>query len=154
MTPGGLEVPAMKTHRLTPLVAVCCALGAATARAQDIAWRYDYNRARQEALDKSRPILAQNPLLPVVAGQRAYLLDPFLIRLLSERDPALVEPLWRELRAQKFAAVVFERDPREERARGLYRSALLGERFLDEVDRNYEIAATIGPRTVFLPRVR
>lgn len=104
--------------------------------------------------DKSRPILAQNPLLPVVAGQRAYLLDPFLIRLLSERDPALVEPLWRELRAQKFAAVVFERDPREERARGLYRSALLGERFLDEVDRNYEIAATIGPRTVFLPRVR
>jgi thioredoxin-like negative regulator of GroEL len=57
MTPGGLEVPAMKTHRLTPLVAVCCALGAATARAQDIAWRYDYNRARQEALDKSRPIL-------------------------------------------------------------------------------------------------
>jgi hypothetical protein len=104
--------------------------------------------------DKSRPILAQNPLLPVVAGQRAYLLDPFLIRLLSERDPAFVEPLWRDLRAQRFAAVVFERDPREERARGLYRFALLGERFLDEVDRSYEIAATIGARTVFLPRVR
>jgi thioredoxin-like negative regulator of GroEL len=32
-------------------------VAAPVARAQDIEWRYDYNRARQEAADKSRPLL-------------------------------------------------------------------------------------------------
>jgi thioredoxin-like negative regulator of GroEL len=44
--------------RLPTLAAVCCALAAVpAARAQDVAWRYDYNRARQEAADKSLPIM-------------------------------------------------------------------------------------------------
>ena len=104
--------------------------------------------------DTSRPILAQNPLLPVVAGQRAYLLDPFLIRVMAERHAALVEPLWNDFRDQKFAAVVLESDPRDERARSLYRSAILGQRFLEEMERNYEVAGAVGARTVYLPRPR
>ncbi len=50
----------MKTqcYRLAALGAVCCALLAApAARAQDVEWRTDYNRARQEAAEKSRPLL-------------------------------------------------------------------------------------------------
>ena len=50
----------MKTHcrRSTTVLAVCCVLLAAPAlRAQDVEWRYDYNRARTEASEKSRPIL-------------------------------------------------------------------------------------------------
>src|SRR5581483_3058619 len=48
--------------------------------------------------DPSRPILAQNPLVPVEAGQRAYLIDPFLIRVNTERDPTFGEPLWEGIR--------------------------------------------------------
>jgi hypothetical protein len=102
--------------------------------------------------DRSRPILAQNPLVPIAAGQRPYLIDPFMIRLIAERTPALAEPLWHDFQTQRFAAVVLETDPRTERARALYRSAILGERFLQEMDRNYEIAGAVGTRTVYLPR--
>ena len=102
--------------------------------------------------DRSRPILAQNPMVPIAAGQRPYLIDPFMIRLLTERNPALAEPLWRDFQTQRFAAVVLETDPRTERARALYRSAILGERFLEEMERNYEPAGAVGLRTVYLPR--
>jgi thioredoxin-related protein len=44
-------------NRLTLLVAGCCALLAApAARAQEVEWRHEYNRARQEAADKGRPL--------------------------------------------------------------------------------------------------
>jgi hypothetical protein len=103
--------------------------------------------------DKSRPILAQNPLVPVAAGQRAYLIDSFMIRLFTERSPERVEPLWSDVRSQKFAAVVLENDPGVERTRDLFR-VILGERFLAEVDRHYEIVGRVGTRTVYLPRRR
>ena len=102
--------------------------------------------------DTSRPILAQNPLVPVAAGQRAYLIDPFLIRVITERQPALAEPLWNDFRHQKFGAVVLELDPLSDRARVLYRTAILGERFLQEMDRYYEPAGHVGTRTIYLPR--
>ncbi len=101
--------------------------------------------------DRTRPILAQNPLVPVAAGQRAYVIDPFLIRLNVEKDPAFGEPLWTKIRNQEFAAVVFERDP--DAARELYK-VILGERFVDEVERNYVRAGRVGTRTIFLPRPR
>jgi hypothetical protein len=102
--------------------------------------------------DKTKPILAQNPLVPVEAGQRAYLIDPFLIRVITERQPALAEPLWADFRRQRFGAVVLELDPSSDRAQTLYRTALLGERFLDEMNRYYEPAGHVGTRTIFLPR--
>jgi hypothetical protein len=101
--------------------------------------------------DASRPILAQNPLVPVVAGQRPYLLDSFMIRVNVERDPAFGEPLWAAIRHQAFSAVVLERDPRT--ARELY-GLILGDRFVAEIERNYDVAGQVGTRTVFLPRQR
>ena len=44
--------------------------------------------------------------------------------------------------------MVLETNPQTERARALYRSAILGERFLQEMDRNYEVAGAVGTRTV------
>lgn len=101
--------------------------------------------------DTSRPILAQNPLVPVVAGQRPYLLDPFMIRVNVQRDPAFGEPLWNAIRDQQFSAVVLERDPRT--ARELY-GLILGDRFVEEIERHYDVAGQVGTRTVFLPRGR
>jgi hypothetical protein len=103
--------------------------------------------------DTSRPILAQNPLVPVAAGQRAYVLDPFLIRVNMDKDPAFGDRLWRALEAQDFSAVVLERDPRADRNRELYR-VILGDRFIDEVERFYVVAGTVGTRTIYLPRPR
>ena len=101
--------------------------------------------------DRSRPILAQNPLVPVVAGQRPYIVDPFMIRLNVERDPSFGQPLWERIRRQEFAAVVFERDP--EAARELYK-VILGEPFVNEVEQHYVVAGHVGLRTILLPRTR
>jgi hypothetical protein len=101
--------------------------------------------------DPSRPILAQNPLVPVAAGQRPFLIDPFMIRLQSERDPSFADPLWSAIRQQRFGAVVLERNP--DTSRELYR-VILGDRFVDEVERAYEPAGHLGQRVVFLPRQR
>jgi hypothetical protein len=101
--------------------------------------------------DRSRPILAQNPLVPVAAGQRAFILDPFMIRLNVQKDPAFGDSLWRAIRNQEFSAVVFERDP--DTARDLYK-VILGERFVDEVEQHYVVAGHVGLRTIFLPRPR
>lgn len=99
--------------------------------------------------DTSRPILAQNALVPIAAGQRPFVIDPFLLRLNTERDPAFGAPLWDAIRRQRFSAVVFERDPVV--ARELYK-VILGERFLDEVQGAYVRAGNVGQRTIFLPR--
>jgi hypothetical protein len=133
-------------------LAACLSLASGLVNAKTEQRRGLFADALKYIPDRSRPILAQNPLLPVAAGQRAYLLDPFLIRVIAERDPAFGEPLWDDFRRQRFAAVVLELDPRNERAQAMYRSALLGERFMEELDRNYELAATVGLRTVYLPR--
>lgn len=61
-------------------------------------------------------------------------------------------PLWHDFQTQRFAAVVLETNPQTERARALYRSVILGERFVQEMDRNYEVAGAVGTRTVYLPR--
>ena len=99
--------------------------------------------------DTSRPILSQNALVAVAAGQRAYLLDSFMIRLNVERDPAFGEPLWTAIREQRFGAVVLERDPDSE----LYK-VVLGRQFIEEVERNYVTAGSVGLRTVLVPRPR
>jgi len=101
--------------------------------------------------DRSKPILAENPLVPIVAGQRPYLLDAYMLRVLVERDPAFGDPLWADLRRHRFAAVVFENDPAIGRARSLYRE-ILGQRFVEAVEQSYEPAGQVGTRTVYLPR--
>ena len=48
----------MSHLRLPTLLAVCCSVVAVpAARAQEVEWRFDYNRARQEAEAKSRPLM-------------------------------------------------------------------------------------------------
>ena len=128
-------------------LAASTSLGAGLASARSEQTRGLFADALALIPDTSRPILAQNPLVPVAAGQRAYAIDPFLIRLISERQPELAEPLWNDFRNQKFAAVVLELDPRTERARGLYQT-ILGERFIEETERYYEAAGHVGTRTI------
>ena len=101
--------------------------------------------------DRSRPILAQNPLVPIAAGQRPYLIDPFMVRLISERTPALAEPLWHDFQTQRFAAVVLETNPQTERA-----GRCIARRSSESASCRRWIVITKSPaplaRTVYLPR--
>jgi thioredoxin-related protein len=88
---------------------------AASARAQDVRWRYDYNAARHEATEKDRPLIldfgtencywcrrldATTFHDPTIAG---ILNDHFIpLKVLAEREPGLTQAL----RIQSFPTLV------------------------------------------------
>jgi len=116
-----------------------------------------HGRAR-EALalvgDAAGPILAENPLVSVVAGQRPYMLDPYMFTLLRPSNPALGNRLFRDLDAQRFSAVVLDRDPHTDKGRATYDALFFGEGFIDRMERSYVEAGRVKSRVVYRPRPR
>jgi hypothetical protein len=104
--------------------------------------------------DRDRPILAENPLVPIAAGQRPYLLDSFMFRMMNERNASFGAPLFQGIREQRFSAIVLDRDPHQEPGRMMYRDVFFGGSFLEDLDRYYQQVGQLGQRTVFVPRAR
>ena len=102
--------------------------------------------------DRQRPILAENPLVPISAGQRPYMLDPFMFRILREGNPGFDEPLWRGLRQQAFSAVVLERNPHDARGVEWYKSAFFGAGFIEALEESYHETGRVGMRVVYTPK--
>jgi hypothetical protein len=102
--------------------------------------------------DERRPILAENPLVPIAAGQRPYMLNPYMFRLISQANPAYGDPLRRALQEQAFSAVVLERNPHDARGEEWYRTAYFGGDFIEQLEQRYEVKGTIGMRVVYGPR--
>lgn len=98
------------------------------------------------------PILAENPLVPVVAGQQPYLLDAFLFRVIREKDPSFADPLWRMLQEKRFSAVVLINDPDSEEGRTWYSTAHFGKGFVEHLKRDYERVGTPGDQFLYMPR--
>jgi hypothetical protein len=105
--------PAWRMAR--PAAALAAAAGLATGA---LLWRQDRIVSRldaiEEALDASAeggpaPLLSEDPLLPLLAGERPYALDPWMLRLASQRDPALARPLLYGITEGKFRAIVLLR---------------------------------------------
>ncbi len=108
------------------------------------------------------PILAENPLLPILAHQEPYLLDAFMFRVISERNPTFADPLWKMLEEKKFSAVILGKDPKTAYGRWWYGSVEFGGNFLSVLQKNYRqvlhipgdfVYHTQG-ETVYLPRHR
>lgn len=98
------------------------------------------------------PILAENPLVPVVAGQQPYLLDAFLFRVIREKDPSFADPLWQMLREKRFSAVVLINDPDTEEGQTWYSTAHFGKGFVERLERDYARVGTPGDQYLYLPR--
>jgi hypothetical protein len=114
--------------------------------------RRDPERILQFLGDSHKPILAENPLLCIRAGQIPFVLDSYNLRVIDERDPAFAEPLWKKMRDQSFSAVVLSFDPQSVEGQSWYRSVHFGPGFVDALDGSYYLAARISDQFVFLPR--
>jgi hypothetical protein len=99
-----------------------------------------------------KPILAENALVPIIAGQRPYILDPFSFRVMLEEEPSLGEPMWRMIQERRFAEVVFSHDPRQNEWRDFYAGTHLGQDFMDHLQTSYQFAETRGGDYLYLPR--
>ncbi|WP_242340993.1 MULTISPECIES: glycosyltransferase 87 family protein [Anaeromyxobacter] len=136
------------------LAPVACALGLVVVAGMA---REDLGRSRLgelRALAAALPpgtVLSEDPLLPLVAGQRPFVLDTWMLRLASERDPDLARPLLDELRRDEFAAVVLFQDLDLPGSRRWYDRGNLGLDVVGEVARHYRLAETYGRYHLYLP---
>ena len=102
--------------------------------------------------DTSKPILSENPVVPVLAGQQPYVLDAWMLRLLREDRPDFGEPLLEGLRQQAFGAVVLcMADPRTAAGQRWYETVHFGPGFVAALNDNYRLVATFDDQRVYLP---
>ncbi len=102
--------------------------------------------------DSRRPILAENPVVPLLAGQQAYVSDPWMLRLLRTRIPGLGDPLLAGLRNHAFGAVVLcMADPSTSYGRWWYETQQFGPGFDAALTQNYRLVATIDDQRIYLP---
>ena len=114
-----VTVYAVSRSRVPVLIGTAAPALAAMATCSDVTpriIRYDVKLQRavwDEALHAvegvSGPLLSEQPLLPILAGERPYLLDPFTLRLTRERDPASRPTFGTTLKPGKFGAVILFR---------------------------------------------
>jgi len=98
-----------------------------------------------------KPILSENPVVPALAGQYPYVLDPWMVQLLRKRIAGFEEPLLEGLRRQAFSAVVLSADPNDENVRSWYDTVSFGPGFVPALNENYRLAQVIDKDWIYLP---
>jgi hypothetical protein len=95
------------------------------------------------------PLLSENPLLPVLLGERPYMVDAFMFAGFAERDPEITRRLFDDLDHRRFRAVILAP------SRGLAEAKLpatFTHVVLPRVEANYQLVATDGRYLVYLPK--
>jgi hypothetical protein len=85
------------------------------------------------------PVLAESALWPVLAGQQAYLLDPFALRVIMESRPDIAADLSSKINARFFSIVLLQMDPTTERGRGHYEHVHFGWPIIERILANYRL---------------
>jgi Glycosyltransferase family 87 len=114
--------------------------------------RQGFQAVFQAVANNPKQILADNPLIPVLAGQTPYVLDPFMIRAFNHRNPRFAEPLWKMLQEKDFSAVVTLNDPESEEGATVYREVFFGPGFRKNLLANYKLYKKMNENYIFLPR--
>ncbi len=96
------------------------------------------------------PILSQDALVPLHAGEPVVVPDAFMMHVLSRNDPAYGDALLRQIRSQRFRAVVLISDPATQRDFLENRHFMPG--FVATLEQAYAFAERIGPYRIYLPR--
>jgi hypothetical protein len=97
------------------------------------------------------PILSEDPLLPILKGERPYLMDSFMLRALRHRQPSVADKLWDDLSHHYFRAVVLHEEP----TNVIYNNANdgdFGPGFIDRVEQSYALFSIRGHFYIFLPK--
>jgi hypothetical protein len=145
--------PASRVARLAAPLAAAAAIAMALAT-----WRGD---ARDSRLDEVRavarvlpagPVLSEDPTVPLLAGARPAVADPWMLRVVAARDPAIARGLVEGLARRRWSAIVLFEDLDAPGADAWYADRNLGLPLVAEIRRTYRRAATIGRYHLYLPR--
>jgi len=116
--------------------------------------RLAYERVIQDLGTLDKPILAQNPMLPVLAGKRPYMLDPFMFQVLSRRHPEMKKDFMDRLGSHFFPAIVLTIDPDRQEDRANLDEVFFGPGFVDQLLANYHLASRQENLLVYRPNER
>jgi len=135
------------TAMAAPLVLACTAAVVCLEQARHIQVESRSTTAVAVLADVARspvqgPILSENPLLPLEAAQRPYLLDAYMFRVLIQRQPSIADKMWDDLRHQRFGAVV------------IYNRHSFGREFMDRLNATYNLATQHDDYEIYFPRPR
>jgi hypothetical protein len=108
-------------------------------------------RLTAAALPAGGRILSEDPLVPLVAGRRPEVLDPWMLRLALEGDPSLARPLLERLRSGGYDAVVLFQDLDGPDADGWYARGNLGSAVVDAIREGYRLSERRGRYRIYLP---
>ena len=97
------------------------------------------------------PLLSEDPLIPIAAGQTPWILDPFMLRLARLRDPDLAGPLLTGLRSRAFGAVILL-EPLDPDPLGWYEQEHFGPGFSEAVRARYVLFGRAGGYYIYRPR--
>ncbi|HVP61404.1 MAG TPA: hypothetical protein VMT11_12630 [Myxococcaceae bacterium] len=92
------------------------------------------------------PLLAENPWVPLLAGERPVLADAFTFRILALKHPELMRHLVSDLEARRFRAVVLRWPADDADGRQWYDGTHFGPGFVEALRRSYTKVASFRTR--------
>jgi hypothetical protein len=96
------------------------------------------------------PILSNDPLIPILLGERPYILDAFMFHVLVAKNPSIGQRLWNDLSARKFRSVTLMTSsvgPGALRTPGHF-----GADIVDRVEQAYLPLGPAGAYNLFVPK--
>ncbi len=92
-------------------------------------------------------------MIPVLAGQQPYVLDPWMVQLLRTRFPEFQQPLLERLRRQEFSAVVLTTGAISETgAQEWFENNSFGPGFVEALREHYILSQVIAHDYIYLPK--
>ena len=89
-------------------------------------------------------IVSESPLIPVFAGQRPVVLDPFALRVVAMNRPDIGNDLTERLRRREFRCVLLEQDPAIPGGHAWYSNVNLTESVRDAILESYRYDRTVA----------
>jgi hypothetical protein len=96
-------------------------------------------------------MLSEDPLVPLLAGERPLLVDGWMLRLAAERDRDLARPLLAAIERGALPAAVLFQDLAAPDADAWYAHGNLGPAVVDALRHHYRLATRIGRYFVYVP---
>ena len=85
--------------------------------------------------------LFEIPTVPVIAGERPYMTDPYMFSVIGTKHPEVTAAFLAQIDRREFGAIVCIKDPGERMGREWFDTAYFGKGFIEHVLANYETAA-------------
>jgi hypothetical protein len=114
--------------------------------------RQEFSVALRYIANDPRPVLSENPLIPILAGRSPFVLDPFMFSVVRRNDPDFARELWIMLDRKQFGTVILLVNPQGEWGKTWYSQEHFGPGFAEEVLANYELVYSAQEEYIFKPR--